>query len=202
MGVTGGVDEVTGFETRHLRHHHQKQGVRGDVERYAEEGVCRTLVELERETVAGHVELEDGVTGGQRHLVHLGHIPGGDNHTTGVGIVLQLVEYVLDLVDGAAVVVGPRTPLVTIDGTELTVFVGPLVPDADAVLLEVFHVGVALEEPEQFVDDRLQVELLRGEQGESVIEVVTRLGAEDADGAGACTVTFLCAFGEDAVQNV
>ena len=90
----------------------------------------------------------------------------------------------------------------TIDGTELTVFVGPLVPDTDTVLLEVFHVGVALEEPEQFVDDRLQMELLRGEQGESVIEVVTRLGAEDADGTGACAVTFLCAFGEDAVQNV
>ena len=90
----------------------------------------------------------------------------------------------------------------TIDGTELTVFVGPLVPDTDAVLLEVFHVGVALEEPEKFVDDGLQMELLRGEQGETVIEVVTALCAEDADGAGACAVPFLCAFGEDAVENV
>ena len=87
----------------------------------------------------------------------------------------------------------------TIDGAEFTVLVGPLVPDTDTVLLEVFHVGVTLEEPEQFVDDRLQVEFLRGEQGESVVEIVTRLGAEDADGAGACAVTFLCAFGEDAV---
>ena len=90
----------------------------------------------------------------------------------------------------------------TIDGTEFSVLVGPLIPDAYTVLLEVFHVGVALEEPEQFVDDRLQVELLRGEQGETVVEVVTRLGAEDADGAGACAVTFLGAFGEDAIQNV
>ena len=90
----------------------------------------------------------------------------------------------------------------TIDRTEFPVLVGPLVPDTDAVLLEVFHVGVALEEPEQLVDNRLQVELLGGEQGETVVEVVTRLGAEDADGAGACAVTFLCAFGEDAVEDV
>ena len=107
MGVTGGVDEVTGFETCHLCHHHQEQGVGGDVEGDAEEGVCRTLVELEGQTVTGHVELEDGVTGRQGHLVHLGHVPSGDDHTTGVGVVLQLVEYVLDLVDSAAVVVGP-----------------------------------------------------------------------------------------------
>ena len=107
VGVTRGVDEVTGLVACHLCHHHEEQGVGGDVEGYAEEGVCRSLVELEREAVAGHVELEDGVTGGQGHLVHLGHVPGGDDHTTGVGIVLQLVEHVLDLVDGAAVVVGP-----------------------------------------------------------------------------------------------
>ena len=107
VGVTRGVDEVTGLVACHLCHHHQEQGVGGDVERNAEEGVGRSLVELERETVAGHVELEDSVTGGQCHLVHFGHVPGGDNHTTGVGIVFQLVEYVLDLVDGAAVVVGP-----------------------------------------------------------------------------------------------
>ena len=90
----------------------------------------------------------------------------------------------------------------TIDGTEFAVLVGPFVPDTDTMFLKVLHVGIALEEPQQFVNDRLQVELLCGEQGETVVEVVTRLGAEDADGAGACTVTFLCSFGEDAVENV
>ncbi len=107
MGVTCGVDEVTGLVACHLGHHHQEQGIGGDVEGYAEEGVCRALVELERQTVAGHVELEDGVTGRQRHLVDFSHVPGGDNHTTGVRIVLQLVQHVLDLVYCAAVVVGP-----------------------------------------------------------------------------------------------
>ena len=107
MGVTRGVDEVTGLEACHLCYHHEEQGIGGNVEGYAEEGVGRTLVELERETVAGHVELEDSMTGRQGHLVHFGYVPGGDDHTTGVGVVLQLIEYILDLVDGTAVVVGP-----------------------------------------------------------------------------------------------
>ena len=107
VGVTRGVDEITGFVARHLCHHHQEQGIGGDVEGYAEEGVCRPLVELERETVTGHIELEDGVTGGERHLIHLSHVPGGDDHTSGVGVVLQLVEHILDLVYRATVVIGP-----------------------------------------------------------------------------------------------
>ena len=202
VGVACGVDEVAWLVARHLCHHLEQQGVGGDVEGYAEEGVGRALVELERQTVASHIKLEDGVTRGQGHLVYLGHVPGRDNHPAGVGVVLQLVEHVLNLVDGAAVVVGPRTPLVTIDGTQFAVLIGPLVPDAYAVLLKVFHVGVALEEPEQFVDDRFQVEFLRGQQGKPVVEVVARLGAEDANGACARTVTFLGAFGQDAIEDV
>ena len=63
VGVAGGMDEVAGLVTGHLCHHLEQQGVGGDIEGYAEEGVGRALVELERETVTGHVELEDGVTG-------------------------------------------------------------------------------------------------------------------------------------------
>ena len=56
------------------------------------------------------------------------------------------------------------------------------------MILQILHVGIALEEPKQFVDDTLQVELLGGEQGESVVEVVTTLGAEDADGSSYFTI--------------
>ena len=76
MGVASGVDEITRFIARHLCHHLEQQGVRGDVEWHAEEGVSRTLLELERETVASHVELEDGVARRQRHLIDFCHVPG------------------------------------------------------------------------------------------------------------------------------
>ena len=107
VGVACGVDEVARLVARHLCYHLEQQGVGGDVEGYAEEGVGRALVELERQAVASHIKLEDGVTRGQGHLVHLGHVPRGDNHPAGVGVVPQLVEHVLDLVDGATIVVGP-----------------------------------------------------------------------------------------------
>ena len=90
----------------------------------------------------------------------------------------------------------------TIDGSEFSVFVSPLVPDAYTMLLQVFHVRVAFQEPQQFVDDRLQMEFLGGEQRESVVEVVTALGAEDADGSCTCTVTFLSAFCQDTIEDV
>ena len=202
VGVASGVDEVASLIARHLCHHLEQQGVRGDIKRYSEEGICTALVELERETVTRHIELEDGVTGRQGHLIHLRHIPGRDNHTTGVGVVLQLIQHVLDLVDGTSLIVRPRTPLVSIDGAEFTVLISPLVPDTHPMFLQVFHVGVTFQKPQQFVDDTLQVEFFRGQQGESVVEVVTTLGTEDADGTSTRAVTFLGAFCQDAVEDV
>ena len=75
MGVTGGVDEVAGLEARNLSHHLQQESIAGDVERNTKEGVGRALVELQRESAISHIELEYGVTRGQGHLVHLGHVP-------------------------------------------------------------------------------------------------------------------------------
>lgn len=107
MGVAGGMDECAGAQSAHLCHHHAEQGIGGNVERNAEESVGRTLVELERKPSVGHIELEHRMTRRQRHLVHFGYIPCGYNHAARVGIVLNLVEHVLNLVDGAALIVGP-----------------------------------------------------------------------------------------------
>ena len=61
---------------------------------------------------------------------------------------------------------------------------------------------MSLQEPKQFVDDRLQMEFLCGEQGETVVEVVSALSAEDADGTSASTVAFFRAFRQDAIEDV
>ena len=63
VGVTSGMDEVAWFETCDLCHHLKQQGIRGNVEGYAQEGVGTSLVELQRQTVVGDIELEDGVAG-------------------------------------------------------------------------------------------------------------------------------------------
>ena len=86
--------------------------------------------------------------------------------------------------------------------SQVTVRVGPFVPDAHAVLLQVLHVGVAFEEPEQFVDDGFQVQLLGSEAGEAVVQIEAHLMAEHTDGARAGSVALLDAFGQYAVEQV
>src|SRR5262245_3093462 len=51
------------------------------------------------------------------------------------------------------------------------------------MLVEPAHVAVAAQEPEQFVDDRFQVEFLGGDQRKPVGEIEAHLVAENAQGA-------------------
>src|SRR6185437_10809168 len=88
-----------------------------------------------------------------------------------------------------------------VDGAEVAALVRPLVPDADAVLLEVLDVGVAGEEPEQLVDDRLQMQLLGGQQREAVAEIEAHLMAEHGQSAGAGAVALLDAVIENPLHQ-
>lgn len=44
MGITEGMNKVSGLESTHLCHHHGEKGVGGDIERYSEKDVCTSLV--------------------------------------------------------------------------------------------------------------------------------------------------------------
>jgi hypothetical protein len=78
--------------------------------------------------------------------------------------------------------------LFAINRAEFALLVRPLVPDGHAVFLEVAGVGFAAQEPQQFVDDRAQVEFLGGQAGKALAQVVARLAAEDRKRAGAGAV--------------
>ncbi len=93
------------------------------------------MVQLTREPAVGDVELKERVAGRQLHLADFGHVPGAYDLAARIGIGLDLRDDVGDLIDRSAIAGGPAAPLVTIDGTELAVGVGPLVPDGDAALL-------------------------------------------------------------------
>ena len=84
-----------------------------------------------------------------------------------------------------------------VDGTKVAVLVGPFIPDGYAVLLEVLYVGVPGDEPQEFIDDGLEVHLLGGKQRESVRKVESHLIAEYALGACSGTVFFHDAVGAD-----
>ena len=81
-----------------------------------------------------------------------------------------MLDQLGDLVDRPAVLRRPRAPLRAVDRPEIAALVRPLVPDAHAVLLQIAHVGVAVQEPQQLVHDRLQMQLLGRQQRKAVVE--------------------------------
>ncbi len=75
--------------------------------------------------------------------------------------------------------------------TQVAIFVGPLIPDANPVFLEVFHIRVTFEKPQQLMDNRLKMELLGGQQRETILEIESHLITEHTPCAGTGTVSFL-----------
>ena len=201
MEVSESVDELLGLQSTDLSDHHREQGVGGDVKGDAEEEIRAALVELAAEFAIRDIELDQGVARGQRHLVDLSGVPGADDVTAAVGILFQILDDARDLVDGATLGGAPPAPLRSVDGAEIAVRIGPLVPDRDAVLLEVADVGVPLEEPEQLVDDGAEVELLGGEQRKALPQVKALLRTKDRERSRAGAIFFPGPLIEDQAEE-
>src|SRR5262249_34970488 len=160
----------------------------GDVERDAEEQVGGALVQLERQPALGDGELEQGVTRRQGHVFEVGGGPRRDDEPAGGGGGRvgpgrpSAARSLAAVVDPLAAGGGPGAPLLAVDVAEFAVLVGPLVPDADVVLLQLADVGRAAQKPEQFVDDVAKGELLGGDGREALAKVEADLLTEDAEG--------------------
>src|SRR6185503_7169588 len=150
--------------------------------------VGAALVHLARDAPVRDVELEEGVAGRQRHAIDVCRVPGRNDMAARIRPGGDVPDEVLDLVDFPPIGRAPVAPLVAVDRAELALVVGPFVPDGDAVLLQPAHVGVAAQEPEQLVGDRLEVQLLGGEQREAFAQVEAQLPAEERQRAGAGAV--------------
>ena len=101
------VNELAGFKSCHLSHHHKQQGVGSNIEGYTEENVGTALVELERQPAVGHIELEQRVAWRQIHHRQVGNVPRTHYYAARVGIMLDCFHGFGNLVDKATVVVGP-----------------------------------------------------------------------------------------------
>ena len=142
------------------------------------------------------------------HFVEFAHIPGAEYEPTRIGITPNLFDERCELVDLDGLgrfgpgrwSSAPATPLCTVDGPEFAGLIGPLVPDRDAVGLKRSGVRVASNEPEQLVNDGLQVQLLGGDQRKSLPQVETHLIAERTQCPGAGTVELSGSTGEDVID--
>ena len=116
----------------------------------------------------------------QRHLRNVRRVPSRHDRAARIWIALQQRNNICDLIDDAAVRRLPAPPLLAIHGTEITARIGPLIPDLDAVILQITNVGIAGEEPDQLVDDRLHVQLLGRDQRKALRQIKPHLTPEHA----------------------
>src|SRR3989441_2150658 len=105
-----------------------------------------------------------------------------------IRLFLKRFDHFGDLIYFATFKSPPVAPLVAVDRAELAVLVGPLVPDGNAALLQPLHVRIAAQEPQELVEDGLEVQLFRGEKRERRVELEAKLPAEDRLCAGAGAV--------------
>src|SRR5262245_49228429 len=188
VGVSQRVNEVAWLQPCHPGQHHGEQRIARDIERHPQEYIGRALVELAGEPPFGHIELKQAVAGRQGHVGQVCRVPGRDDHAAAFRGGLQRLHQLLQLIDGAPGRRGPGTPLGAIDGAKIAVLVGPFVPDGDTVGVEILGVGVSLQEPQQLVDHRLQVDLLGGDEREAGAKVKAHLVPEHAERSGARAV--------------
>ena len=142
------------------------------------------------------------MAGRECHLVDVARIPGRNQMPSGVRVVFQAVNQLADLVDQATIRGFPAPPLLAIHRPEITIFIGPFIPDADAVFFQVGNVGVALQKPEQFMHDRLQVQLLGGHHREAIGQIKTGLPAENRASSCAGAVRFVVPRIKDVAHQV
>src|SRR3954451_25413824 len=70
------------------------------------------------------------------------------------------------------------------------------------MFVQVAYVRVATQEPQQLVDDRLQVDLLRGHQWKALGQIKSHLMTEDTSCAGPCAVAFRDAGIDDFLKQI
>ncbi len=156
-----------------------EERVARDVEGHAEKKIRAPLIKLATECAILDVELEERVARRQRHRVDLRRVPCRDDEPAAVGLRLDLLDHAVDLVDSLVVRPAPVAPLRAVNPAEITLLVGPFIPDRDSLLLEVADVRVAAQKPEQLVNDRFEMQLFRREEREAVAQIEAGLGAEN-----------------------
>ena len=119
----------------------------------------------------------------QGHFVNFSHIPGRDNHPAGIRIVFDSFYHIGQLVYSPPVWCRPTSPLVTIDRSQVPVFICPFIPDRHSVVLEIFDISISGNEPKQFVYYGFEMHFLGGQKRETLTQVKSHLIAEYAFGS-------------------
>lgn len=207
VDIPEGVNEFTGLETANLRDHEGEQCVGGDIERHPEKNIGAALIKLAAQPlltarVGRHIELEKDVTGHQRHFRKIGHVPRADDETATVRCLPDLPDQLADLVDRSSAGPFPTAPLFAVYGSQLSVGIGPFIPDADPMFFKEPDIRLAPQEPKKLVDDAFSMQFLGRHQRKAPGEIEPQLMTKTTEGSGAGTVRLPDAFIENMLKKI
>ena len=79
-------------------------------------------------------------------------------------------------------------PLRTVERTQIAVLGRPFIPNADAIFTQPLGIGIATQEPNQFIDDAFKVHALGRENRKSLLQIESELSTEHRPGASAGSI--------------
>ena len=179
MKIAERMDKLPGLQSGHLGNHHGEQGIRCDVEGDTEKKIRAPLVKLTAQLPVLHVKLKQRVTGREGHEGEFSRIPCANNQPPAVRVRSDLRHHRADLVERGTVRFPPVPPLRAIDASEVARFIRPLVPNRHPVFPQVGDIRFAFEKPEQFMNDRTQVQLFRRDQWKPIPQIEPFLRPEN-----------------------
>ena len=207
--VSPSPNEFTHIEVTLLGDHVREKRVARDVKRHPQKDVGAALIELATQTTfaAGRgagcdIKLKKSMTRHERHLGQIGHVPSAHDHASRVGIGLQCFHEIGNLIDVLSIGRGPTSPLHPIHGPQISIFLGPFVPDGDPALLKPQVAARTTQEPQQLLNDRSQVDFLGGHQGKPLVQIKAHLVAKNTARARTSAVFLVHPVGEHMAHKV
>jgi hypothetical protein len=138
----------------------------------------------------------------QSHSIKFTRVPGANQMPPAVRGGLDLVDDLIELMNRPAFRRAPVTSLGSVDTTEVTVSIGPFIPDANAVFVEIRCIRVSANKPQQLINHGPQVNLLGRQEWEAVIQRIPRLGTEDGQRSRSRPIRFRFSSLENEPQKV
>src|SRR5690606_23349032 len=127
----------------------------------------------------------------QGHIIQFAYIPCIDYDPSAIRLIPDEIDHLGQLIDHPTVRRTPGSPLRSVNGPQIPIFIRPLVPDSHPMILEVPDVGISLDKPKQFVDDRFEMKFFGGHQWKSLPEIKSGLITEYTPGTGTRPVSFV-----------
>src|SRR5258705_1793349 len=127
----------------------------------------------------------------QCHVRKISHVPCTNYQATTVRVFLYLRDQFSDLVNQFSILAFPALPLLAINRTEFTLFIGPFIPDPHSIFFQVFDIGFATQEPKQLINNAAEMDFFSGNQRESILKIKPHLIAKTTLCASAGTVIFM-----------